>query len=199
MILSVVFGALPETLGEGVCPSKLPAPTYTGYTTTMKWWECYDQCAADGLIMLCIQDEHQNDAVKNLLVGETNAWLGLTDAKKAGTTEGEWVWNDGCASSHTNWGESRPDGKDYAMMSATTTSTTEERTTSSGTTTYTYTVKRGEWKDSGGDGSKVCLCQTSTATDCNATAGLEGLASHFFGPAPVSVLECAEQEDLTTL
>ena len=82
------------------------------------WSEATAAAANHGGYLVSIQDQAENDFVKNGLIANT-AWIGYTDED----SEGNFEWEDGSNSSYTNWSSGEPNNQgvnggqgDYAVM-----------------------------------------------------------------------------------
>jgi hypothetical protein len=113
--LVILLGLIPALIQALDCPSGYTLNGNICYdfrnpdTRTLRS-TCLSQCTSSGAMMLCIQNQDQQDYIYGRR-SSTNFWLGY---ERSG---GGFVWVAGCSSSYTHWypGEGTS-GEQYAIM-----------------------------------------------------------------------------------
>ena len=84
----------------GTCSFSLRKMRYMTYK------KCKKACEKKGLRLPCITSKAVDEALERAmkLDGYNAGWIAYNDKD----TEGEFVWEDGCTSSYTNWGPNEP-------------------------------------------------------------------------------------------
>ena len=132
------------------CTDGAGCQSYTCFASGGTWWEAQQVCALQGMQLVNILDQGQNDFVVSActVAGATDWWIGAQDIGKEGT----FVSEGGAALPFTNWLEGAPD------------KATSEKD-------CVYQSPDGKWHDSGCNEVHAYACVTPTSGVTNAEVG----------------------------
>ena len=86
-------------------PPSPPLPVYTLMNEALSWSDANAACLAAGQHLASVHSAAENALLLTAVAGNTNVWIGGTDA----ASEGTWVWSpSGTPLSYTNWYPGEP-------------------------------------------------------------------------------------------